>query len=168
MDQKTAMESLYGFRIEELKKKSRVDSKGHLGMTDSGRKKILIPGFGDILRKYPKLGPIADLVKKYILGHEVEVEAYGRPRSERDHSMKEMQYLEGLKKRGEIAPYAAGLAMHDLRMKYGDRTKFSTYIKDYVEKGKERFAEYVKPLEDQIAMLLGIKKPKMKYAFAKV
>lgn len=167
MDQKKAMESLYGFRIEELKDRSTVDSKGHLGMTDFGKKRILIPGFGDVLREYPKLGQIADLVQKYILGHEIEVEAYGRPRGEKDHSMKEMQYLEGLRERGEMPEYMAGIAMHSLRMKYGDRTGFSTYIKDYVEKGKKRFAEYVKPLEDQIAVLLGIKKPKMEYAFAR-
>jgi len=167
MDQEKAIERLYGFRIEELKDRSTVDSNGHLGMTDFRKKKILIPGFGDVLKRYPKLGPIADWVKSYILGHEIEVEAYGRPRGEKDHSKREMQYLEGLRERGEIAQHATGLAIHRLRIKYGDRTGFSTYIKDYVEKGKEMFAEYVKPLEDQIAMLLGIKKPKMEYAFTK-
>ena len=156
------------YEIEVLEDRSSVDRKGHLGMTDFGRKKIVIPGFGDVLKRYPKLAPIADLVRSYILGHEIEVEAaYGRPMSEKTHSMREKEYLEGLRERGEIGPYAAGVAMHKLRREHGDRTKFSTYIKDYVDWGKERFSEYVKPLEEQIAMLLGIKKPETEYAFAK-
>ena len=170
------IKELYGFDLSELPDESAVDSAGHIGMTDFGKKRIVIPGFGRVLSnvfskynsKFREYSAIAKGLKDYILGHEVNVEVAGRPRGEAEHSMKERNYLEYLREEGYTLPYLIGLTLHRMRLNRGDRTGFSKNISSYIGNWSARYDRFVDGLEEPLGVLLGLRKIPREYAFEKV
>ncbi len=163
------------YEVEVLKDESRVDTK-HIGMTEFDKKRITVPGFGNVLSKvyrkcrskYDEYKTVAESLKDYILYHEVNVEALHEPKSEWEHSVLEKEYLEGLRESGHYLPYLIGLTVHKMRLKHGDKTVFSKKIKSYIKDRVEKYRESVDGLEEPLSVILGLKQVPIEYAFAEV
>ena len=140
---------LFGFDVEEVNG-NHVSSKNiaETRFRSNGRHEIKVPNFRNLSwRFWEKYGGIINALRHYILGHEVEVEAMREPRNEAEHTAFELDYLETLRENGEMLPYLTGLATHKLRLKYGDRTGFSSRIVNYVNQKVRKYAEKIEAIE---------------------
>jgi len=146
------------FRIEDVDS-NRVSRSGALAETDFDNENIRRPTFRrakQFLRR--KYGEFSDLVVdrmiNYLEGHEFEVEAeFGRPPQGYEHSLREQAYLEGLEKKNKWA-YIAGLALHNIRYKNGDKTRFTNRIWGYLGDKLEDYAYEVRKIEPVIVEAL--------------
>ncbi len=105
-----------GYRIEEVPGYQVSDDA--VAETYFNDKIIRIPDYGRSGEWTP--------LKKYVLGHEVLVEACGRPRNDREHAKLEKDYLKELRDSRNWREFFTGLAMHKLRNKHGERKWFRT------------------------------------------
>jgi hypothetical protein len=133
------VKELFNYRIEEVPG-NQLD-EDTLGITDFDKKAIRIPDF-----RTKGFHPI----KNYIKGHELYVEALGRPGNEDEHSLYESEYLDFLKDNDYRQEYLTGLALHKLRNRYGDREGFSGKVFRHLE--KRYLSELQKDLEEASEM----------------
>jgi len=147
MDEKTA--ALYRFDVKEVDGDSvSGDNIADTRFRRNGRHEIRYPNFSGALKRVGAgNGWVIDILRKYVLGHEIEVEAGMQPRNERQHVICEVDYLESLRENGRMPQYLVGLAMHNLRRKYGDRTGFSTRVFDYLEDSFKWYAKKIDAIE---------------------
>ncbi|MBI4020233.1 MAG: hypothetical protein HY367_02790 [Candidatus Aenigmarchaeota archaeon] len=126
---------------------SRVEDNA-LGMTYFDENRITIPAFDDAIAKVGKknkgfLRRVAKGFQRYILGHELEVEYAGRPRTEEDHARLEARMLYRMRENLYRSPttanafqYASAVTTHYLRGKRDDfRRRVSRYFDVDEEKG---------------------------------
>jgi len=145
------------FRIEEVHGNSV--SARNIAETDFDNKVIRIPTFKNLSRTFrEKYADVIEGLRYYLFGHEAEVEAtrmsqYER-RSEDLHSKFEREYLETLRTEGKMLPYVIGLATHNLRLKNGDSTGFSSRIVTYLNEKTRKYADSVKTIEPVVEQAL--------------
>ncbi len=141
-----------------------VDPEGdNIAIFDEGTNTAIIPNFSNI-SLYMKGVPshvrdffkayVIDPLRRYVLGHEIQVEAYMNPQTEREHSLYEREYLESLRESGQMLTYLVGLSTHKLRLKYGDRTGFSSGIRTYLDDKIRKYAKVIEKIEPMVELAL--------------
>jgi len=123
-------------------------SSDNIAETDFDNRIITTPNFRNLPLWFRKrYGKTIDALKEYLFGHEAEVEAMREPKNEGQHAAFELDYLETLRENGEMLPYLVGLVTHNLRLKYGDKTGFSSRIVNYIGNKVRKYAEELEAIE---------------------
>jgi len=139
-----------GYRMEPVEGVTGVDEYGmsgsNLGVTRFDLKRVFAPAYLKFAFR-----PFYN----YIVGHEAVVEVQnGSPMDAYTHAMREMEYMEDLRKNNHMKEFLAGLAMHKLR--YETNPEPFEAIRDYVEAKAEeytsgpharKFQKYMKRIE---------------------
>ncbi|MFH1978103.1 MAG: hypothetical protein ABIJ92_02155 [Candidatus Aenigmatarchaeota archaeon] len=125
------------------------------------------------------LASVAKGIQSYLLGHELQVEWYGRPETDKAEIPLEAAYMKELKYNADrgiegdsLMSYLTGLALHDMR--YGNGGGFSKAvdgyfkIKDNVRDAAKKYGTLWNDIKNYAKSILEDDIPDHAYAFAEV